>query len=199
MKIILKNRTNATSTFLISNKNKMILIIILIFVFFFSSRQDKSAYQQKVSYFLIPKVSNYTLKKDNLSMFEWRLEKIDSGYTWKKKIIIQTEQNHHIDIYFYEYNSIKKCYNAYQSLIDCFPTECLKLEEGKNLQSTKTIPSLVIINRNSITIATTHCISKDLDLWNFLKKALIIEFKDMKSKILQADCGGPIEWILLNK
>ena len=94
---------------------------------------------------------------------------------------------------FYQYDTEKQCSAALDSLLNCFGTDCGKIEwgGGDNIKYFKTTPRVYLINEKTIITCKIYCEHTD-DFWTTFKYDLIMTFGNGASGIIEAGCGGPI-------
>jgi len=71
-----------------------------------------------------------------------------------------------------------------------------KVETGKNMKYIKSNPWYIIRNTNTIIVMQYSC-ENDLSpaTINNLKQQLHQQFATLNSKIVNIECGGPLEWL----
>lgn len=97
-----------------------------------------------------------------------------------------------IELYAYCYVDIPTCNQAYDSLLNCFPSDCFKLPPYKTYDSYKIVPSIVIKNGAYIVAATISC-SDTVGWWDF-KNKLKLHCASPQAQIIETECGGPLWW-----
>ena len=80
-----------------------------------------------------------------------------------------------------------------ESLLNCYGTDCGKLKWGEEGKSLKTTPSIYLINNKEIIVCKIHCDHTN-DFWTKFKNELTTKFGCGTSRIIDAGCGGPINF-----
>jgi hypothetical protein len=185
-----------------------IIAIILIFstIFFLAFRQTstKENFKTKTEKFVKKYSAEYSVSADNLykSGFQYTLDN-KTKHSWTKKETLKCKksfknkynQTSYQRLYFafYHYDTQQNGKAAFDSLTNCFPSQCVKIEQNKNIKAHKTIPAIYIINITEIITCHIGC-EQIQDNWANIQKDLIDTFGDAQSIIITTGCGGPIEW-----
>jgi hypothetical protein len=101
------------------------------------------------------------------------------------------ERNQLIGFYVFEYANKKACKLSVDSLLQCFPNFCVKVERGKPSNDQIT-PSVYIINDKTIYCMETFCEDVN-EQWEEVVKSFVDTFADNSSTILLTECGK-LEW-----
>lgn len=94
---------------------------------------------------------------------------------------------------FYEYDTKSNCSAALDSLLNCFGGECQKISWGANGQMAKTPPFVYLINEREIIVCHIAC-EHNNNFWTIFKHDMLMTFGNGTSRIIDMDCGGPINF-----
>ncbi len=155
--------------------------------------QSHVEFKDKVEAFLASEVNKYSTQQND-SKFTWTLDR-QKNHTWVKKVrIYNKSENVVIDLFFYEYQDTSNLEDAYEALLGCFPTDCMKLSEGQERKAFKTTPSLFIVNAKTIVVVNTKCENHNSGMWSNVTTAIYEEFSTKSAKIISTSCGGSLKW-----
>lgn len=175
------------------SKMNILSVILLLIACTSATLKSQVGFKDKVETFLTSMSNDYSRQQSN-SKFTWALDK-QKNHTWVKKVsLIGESENVVIDIFFYEYQDSTSLKKAYESLLSCFPTDCMELSEGQERKAFKTTPSLVIVSSTSIVIANTECTNQSSRMWSNVKTDVYKEFSTESAKVITTDCGGNLKW-----
>ena len=122
----------------------------------------------------------------------------DKTITLKRKTSFKNKYNQtvyqRLFLGFYQYDTDKQCSAALDSLLNCFGTDCGKLKWGDNGKSLKTTPSIYLIKSREIIVCKIHCEHIN-DFWTTFKNDLTTTLGHGEFGIIEAGCGGPINFI----
>jgi hypothetical protein len=123
--------------------------------------------------------------------------------TWNKTVTLKRKKSfknkydqtvyQRLFLGFYQYDTEKQCSAALDSLLNCFGTDCCKIKWGDNIKGFKTTPRVYLINEKTIITCKIYCEHVD-NFWITFKHDLIMTFGNESSIIIDAGCGGPINF-----
>ncbi len=186
---------------------KTIILLIMTFALTsLTSKKDKlvTGFQTSVDSFIKKYSADFTTvtKTYNSAGNDFILDnKVKTS--WDKTITLKckTSFKNHYDqkVYqrlflgFYQYDTDKQCTAALDSLLNCFGTDCGKIKWGDNSKSLKTTPTIYLINEREIIVCKIHCEHTN-DFWTTFKHDLALTFGNGSSGIIDASCGGSINF-----
>ena len=158
-----------------------------------SQKQAEVEFKEKVEAFVTANKAEYSTHETD-SRFTWSLDK-NKNHKWVKKTSFKSiSESKTVDLFFYEYQDEPSLNAAYEALINCYPTDCMKLTEGQEKKALKTTPSIVIVNSKTIIVANTKCVNNESATWSKIKMALKQEFATESTKTISTGCGGSLKW-----
>ena len=184
-----------------------IILLILIFALTsLTSKQDKLAtdFQTSVDSFIKKYSADFKTVAEtfNSDGNDFILEK-KVKTSWNKTVTLKRKTSfknkydqtayQRLFLGFYQYDTDKQCSAALDSLLNCFGTDCSKLKWGDNGKSLKTTPTIYLINEREIIVCKIHCEHTN-DFWTTFKHDLTTTFENATSRIIDAGCGGPINF-----
>lgn len=134
----------------------------------------------------------YNVKEDSIPHRILR----NCGYAFFKAFSLKKKHNKNaIQIQFYRFNEISVCDIAQQKLLNNLGDND-KVETGKNMKYIKSNPWYIIRNANTIIAMQYNC-ENDLPpaIINHVKQQLHQQLATANSKIVNIECGGPLEWL----
>jgi len=99
-------------------------------------------------------------------------------------------RNQRITMSIFQFSSSANQKVGLETLLNCFPNDCLKVKVGEDVY-TKTTPALYIINHLEILTIAISCEDENDD-WDEIKSRFKL-FRIKDSKIIDAGCGN-IKW-----
>jgi hypothetical protein len=101
------------------------------------------------------------------------------------------ERYQKIGFYTFEYANKKTCKLSVDTLLQCFPNFCVKVERGTP-STEKIAPSVYIINDKAVYCMETFCEDVN-EHWDEVWKNFVDTFADNNSIIIFSECGE-LEW-----
>jgi len=92
-----------------------------------------------------------------------------------------------IRIWQFEFETEEKCTQTIDSLLNCFPNDCAKIQKQVN-QGIKITPSIWIFDKKRMLIAETSCTEID-EKWINFQRDFVEKFADSTSEIIVTECG----------
>lgn len=120
-------------------------------------------------------------------------------HTKKREIAIKAKESHSsknsynktvytlIQMWQFDFDTVEKCEQAIDSLLNCFPNDCVKIKRMFD-QKINITPSIWIFRDNTIIIAETACEQVD-QKWIDFKKDFAENFADDETEIIVTECG----------
>ena len=127
----------------------------------------------------IPRFSNFNNKKIEVTLKAKKSHSNKNSYNKTVYTRIKMEQ--------FEFETKEICKQAMDSLLNCFPYDCFKIERYVN-QGVKMTPSVWIFNEQRIIIAQTACEQVD-EKWTKFKKKFVNTFANSDTEIIVTECG----------
>ncbi|MFM9947251.1 MAG: hypothetical protein ACKV1O_04875 [Saprospiraceae bacterium] len=188
-------------------KPTTIILLILTFAFTsLSSKRDKPAtdFQTSVDRFVKKYSTDFRTVTEtfNSDGNDFILDKkVKTSWnrtaTLKRKTAFKNEYGQtvyqRLFLGFYQYDTDKQCAAALDSLLNCFGTDCGKIKWGDNGIKLKTTPILYLKNEKEIIVCKIKCEHSN-DFWTTFKHDLTATFCNGTSGIIDAGCGGPVNF-----
>lgn len=184
----------------------IILLILTFALTSLTSKQDKLAsdFQTSVDSFIKKYSEDFTTVTEtfNYDGNDFVLDKKvktswDKTVTLKHKTAFKNKYDQtvyqRLFLGFYQYDTDKQCSAALDSLLNCFGTDCGKINWGDNGKSLKTTPTIYLINEREIIVCKIHCEHTN-DFWTTFKHDLTMTFGNGTSGIIDSGCGGPVNF-----
>jgi hypothetical protein len=116
---------------------------------------------------------------------------------WKKEVSLAHKTNDENDrtkypkLYygFYQYSSKNKCSIAFDSLLACFGSDCMKIKWNNEETHIHSMPSIYIINETEIIVCKAQP-SYEYDYWNSTQSEILRQFKKDSSRVIRVDGKG---------
>ena len=188
-----------------NNYSRIILIISSVFFLSASQKQYSPDFQTKVANYLKAFSLTFSESKDRYDGYEyndWVLCK-KAKYSWKKEITLKSNTSftnkykqvafQRLYFSFYQYETDKLCRTAIDSLLNCFGTDCRKIQWGENMNGVKGTPKIYIFRKREIICCKINCEHVN-EYWTKVKQDLIDKFDDNESNFVITGCPGPVEW-----
>ena len=187
-------------------KITIILTILTFALTSFTSEQDASAadFPASVDNFLKKYSADFSVVSETYlgnNGNDFILDKTET--TWYKSVTLKNKKSfkskYNQTVYqrlflgFYQYDTEEQCSAALDSLLNCFGTDCGKIKWGDDVKAIKTTPIVYLINEKTIIFCKIHCEHTD-NFWTTFKHDLIMTFGNGASGIIEAGCGGPINF-----
>ena len=181
-----------------------ILTILTLTLTSFLLTDNSDDFKTKVENFIAKYSTDYATSPETLdgTGYQWTLD-TKTRPTWttkqtlksKEPFINKYDQTAYQRLFFafYQYDTEEKGKIALDSLTNCFPPLCLKIQRDKNKEGTKAIPAIYLITKTEIVTCHLHC-EQIRDNWTEITKDIIKTFGDQESVIITTGCGGPLEW-----
>lgn len=171
-----------------------ITVIILTLVAVFPKENPKS-----VTAFAKTQKDTYTeIAFDKSGNFTYLLEKLQL-HSSKTQLRLKAKTRHankqsyykqvysRINLWQYNYATKESCKQAIDSLVTCFPSECVTVK-GKANMPLKVTPSIWVLSDKTIYIAQTNCEHIDDD-WTLFKSEFVTALSSKNSQQMETACG----------
>jgi len=156
-----------------------------------SSSFGKKRFNKKIKTFSGELSKNYSVQQDSLQKTLIK----NCNYDYFNALLLKyEEQKNSVQFQFYGFSKIELCDTAQHKLLENLG-DLAKVKPGKNLRYIKSSPLFIIKNEDNIVLMQYACENNLVeDEITELKEMLEQQFTTPKSKIVNIECGGPLEW-----